>query len=547
MPMDLNAATEIRHIIQGHSTGVRFLKVGPLVKAKFQSYGRGKPGDYADLLFVCTHPEYKEEICRVRRGGHYHEAESTSFTKTTDLIDAGGAPVEINILGSESGIPKLVSSSLAGTDRFAAGDKEPVTLPVGIPRLQWDGGFTISHALGLGPNSTYLNALVAARQIPSRVWSIFWGRMWTGSADMDGGIVLGGYDKEKVIGKNFTAQLDYSENMGCWTGMRVIIVDVIANFPYGADVSIMSGNLPVRSCIVPQRQLLWEVPADIATELRKKTGLVSSSPAMSQTAFHALATMLNTTATGLVFDGDLTFVLSSGLRIRVPNNQLIVPRIGYAEDGSRVIDQSQKDLLVYSVTGNQPSTLGRYLVTAAYLMINHEAGTFTMWQGNPSRKSTLVPVSQTSEQCSPESSGDGLGTTDNGNMDGGGRGGSSGNSGGQNEPESDPTTETSVSVGTIVGAAVGGAAGLACIVALVVFCLWKRRRQRGTRTGGFLPDDGPVAHIDNTEPKEIGSLPPRVTELVAESLRPELSGDFRGYELHGSGPYGGVLNRGGGY
>jgi hypothetical protein len=65
MPMDLNAATEIRHITQGHSTGVRFLKVGPLVKAKFQSYGRGKPGDYADLRFICTHPEYREEVREV--------------------------------------------------------------------------------------------------------------------------------------------------------------------------------------------------------------------------------------------------------------------------------------------------------------------------------------------------------------------------------------------------------------------------------------------------------------------------------------------------
>lgn len=91
---------------------------------------------YDDQTAYNTNLIDNEEICRVRRGGHYHEAESTSFTKTTDLIDAGGAPIEINTLGSESGIPKLVSSSLAGTDRFAAGDKEPVTLPVGIPRLQ---------------------------------------------------------------------------------------------------------------------------------------------------------------------------------------------------------------------------------------------------------------------------------------------------------------------------------------------------------------------------------------------------------------------------
>lgn len=255
---------------------------------------------YDDQSTCNTNLIDNEEICRVRRGGYYYETESTSFTKTVDLIDAGGAPVEIGTKGSESGIPKLVSTSLAGTDRFVTGDKEPVTIPVGIPRLQWDGGFTISHALGLGPDSTYLNALVAARQIPSRVWSIFWGRMWTGNADMDGSIVLGGYDKEKVIGKNFTQRLDYSEDVGCWTGMKVTIVDVIANFPHAADVSIMSDNSPVRSCIVPQRQLLWEAPVNVATDLRRKTGLVSASPSISTREFHALATMLNTTATGSV-------------------------------------------------------------------------------------------------------------------------------------------------------------------------------------------------------------------------------------------------------
>ncbi|KAH6848028.1 aspartic peptidase domain-containing protein [Chaetomium sp. MPI-CAGE-AT-0009] len=466
-----------------------------------------------------------EEICHVRRGGTYYETESTSFTKTIDLVSAGGAPVEIGTQGSESGIPRLVSTSLAGTDRLAVGDNDAVTIPVGIPRLRWDGGFTIAHALGLGPNSTYLNALVAARRIPSRVWSIFWGRMWTGSADMDGSIVLGGYDEEKVIGQNFTERLDYSEGMGCWTGMRVTIVDVIANFNSGNDVSIMSGNSAVRSCIVPQRQLLWEAPSDIASDLRSKTGLVASK-AVPGTSFHALSTGINMTATGSVFDGDLTFVLSSGLRIRVPNNQFIVPRVDYSEDGSRVLNESQKDLLVFGV-GNQPSTLGRYFLTSAYLMVDHEAGTFTMWQGNPSTKSSLVSVSSTTEGCDPESSGGGSGNTDSGNTDGGDTG-----------PGSDPPTETSMSTGAIVGAAVGGAAGLACIVALVLFLLRKRRRQRGMETAGFLSDDAGAAYI-SSGPKEIADSS-RTTELAGGELRPELSSDFRGYELHGSGlPYGG--------
>lgn len=62
MPQDLNATTELVQIVGGGRSGVRFMKVGPLVEAKFQSYGRGKPGDYADLLFACKHPQYSKEV-----------------------------------------------------------------------------------------------------------------------------------------------------------------------------------------------------------------------------------------------------------------------------------------------------------------------------------------------------------------------------------------------------------------------------------------------------------------------------------------------------
>ncbi|KAK4152575.1 hypothetical protein C8A00DRAFT_16135 [Chaetomidium leptoderma] len=65
MPMDLNAATEVFQLVEGHRTGVRFLKIGPLVRAKFQSYGRGKPGDYVDLIFTCKHPQYREDVRNV--------------------------------------------------------------------------------------------------------------------------------------------------------------------------------------------------------------------------------------------------------------------------------------------------------------------------------------------------------------------------------------------------------------------------------------------------------------------------------------------------
>ncbi|KAK4139941.1 uncharacterized protein C8A04DRAFT_32579 [Dichotomopilus funicola] len=63
MPLDLDSATEVFHLTKDKSApGVRFLRVAPLVKAKFQSYGREKPGDYVDLLFICTHPKYGAEV-----------------------------------------------------------------------------------------------------------------------------------------------------------------------------------------------------------------------------------------------------------------------------------------------------------------------------------------------------------------------------------------------------------------------------------------------------------------------------------------------------
>ena len=175
---------------------------------------------------------------------------------------------------------KLLSTSLGGTEHFAAGASNFTTMPIGIPRVRWDNGYTMLHALGLGSNSTYLNALAGTGAIPSRVWSIFWGRMWTGSkdTDMDGSVVLRGYDQEKVLGNNVTQPLDYTEDTGCWTGMKVTVTNVLVNFRNGTDYSVMPRNSAVQCCLAPQRQLLWEGPNDIvdafigATRMTESTG-----------------------------------------------------------------------------------------------------------------------------------------------------------------------------------------------------------------------------------------------------------------------------------
>jgi hypothetical protein len=55
-------------------------------------------------------------ICELRRGHLFSEENSATYTKTSDIIEAGGAPDEVTFTGSELGVRKLVLSSLAGTD-----------------------------------------------------------------------------------------------------------------------------------------------------------------------------------------------------------------------------------------------------------------------------------------------------------------------------------------------------------------------------------------------------------------------------------------------
>lgn len=160
------------------------------------------------------------------------------------------------------------------------------------------------------------------------------------------------------------------------------------------------------------------------------------------------------------YDGDLTISLSSGLSVRVPNSQFMTPFVQIGYDGARFYNESIKEFL-YNSVGNQPATLGRYFLTAAYLMVNHDANSFTLWQGNPTSSSTLVPVldEQAAAAC--------------------------GNATGVVQQSATATASASsnassggVSTGAIVGAAVGGVAALAAIAGIIAFLFRRRRQQR---------------------------------------------------------------------
>lgn len=217
---------------------------------------------------------FSDTICEVRRGNLFDANNSDTYSKGKDVPDAGGAREEASLEGSEKGIGKLMDTSLGATDTLSLdGSDELENFPFATPRLRWDHGYTFLHSLGMGRNSTYLNALKDAGKISARVWSIFWGRMWTDDP-LDGSVVVGGYDSAKVIGDNYTEALDYTDasGSGCWTGMRVIVRDIKLNDRDGFDRSIFPVNTAMPFCIVPQRQLLMEAPGSLLESFEKATG-----------------------------------------------------------------------------------------------------------------------------------------------------------------------------------------------------------------------------------------------------------------------------------
>lgn len=163
------------------------------------------------------------------------------------------------------------------------------------------------------------------------------------------------------------------------------------------------------------------------------------------------------------------------------NDQFLTPFVQIGYDGARFFNESIKELLINPT--DQPPTLGRYFFTAAYLMVNHDSNTFTMWQGNPSSSSNLVTV--VSENAA-KSCGNVSGVvqpsattsiTPGASTTGAAESSSSGSS-------------KKASTGVIAGATVGGVA-LVAAAGLFAFFLLRKRRQSENQPRHELANEKP--------------------------------------------------------
>lgn len=215
-----------------------------------ETYIYGKSG-------FCT-GDYSSEACLTFRGGKYDTSESSTDKSIGIRTDSDGFKVD----WTEDTLSFDSNTSLS-------------SFGFGIPQQDLNQAFTSQCQLGLGRNSSFLQALVSAGEIGTKAYSMFWGLVG-GPAEKQtrGSLILGGLDKSLIADQNdnFTASLFWGSR--CGTGMLVTISDILLNWPNGTDVSIFMGSqsTALQACISPSFAGLMSLPLSYYNNFRSLAG-----------------------------------------------------------------------------------------------------------------------------------------------------------------------------------------------------------------------------------------------------------------------------------
>ncbi len=185
--------------------------------------------------------------CAYQLGGLFDEGNSSTWSSA-----ATRSVLKTAI--ENSGIDPNHTMDLWGTDTIR------MTANVSIPRFPISvsrGPGETMNTLGLGANSTLLNFLSSVGSIPSKTWSYWQG--WTGAEaqhQMDGTLVLGGYDAAKISGDKITIPMNtMNETHNCYIST---ITDIKMNLKNGSNLSLFGPNqaAAAKACLEPHFTLL---------------------------------------------------------------------------------------------------------------------------------------------------------------------------------------------------------------------------------------------------------------------------------------------------
>lgn len=165
--------------------------------------------------------------------------------------------------------------------------------------------------------------------------------------------------------------------------------------------------------------------------------------------------------------------MDQGLQLTVPNDIMVVPEAYIGPSGQAETNNSAATLLMYPAIGENQSgvtILGRPFFSAAYLMVDLDAQTFTLWKANATTDERLVTVGGSCADTPRVND-----APPNATMSSAGTGSSTSSPAAGASGSTKP--EKSISVGTIAGIVVGVVCGLGIIVGAIALVVARRRRR----------------------------------------------------------------------
>ncbi|OCK76877.1 acid protease [Lepidopterella palustris CBS 459.81] len=451
--------------------------------------------------------------CMTHRGGFYHPEKSSTWKNTTPAYPPNWEPTEKQTDGS------------VGVDQFVL--NENVTLqqfPFGNPNntITVANG-NVQASLGLGRNSSILSILERAGSIGSQSFGYWWGLDGaTDPATMDGGVVLGGYDLAKIKNPENNHTGSFSPPGGlCPEGMEITINEMILNFPNGSNPNMMSsllGSNPITACLCIQCPTVMSMPIDpYYNRLENWTDSFNFNRSGGINFFDMMYLAKD------AYQGDFTITLDSGLSIRVPNSQLVIPDRTISGDGSIASNESVRDYMFYSlqdVNAHDTPRIGRIFFTSAYIFINNDDKTFTIWEANPTTETNIISVQNAQVQKACSVAATSIMPTSTITVS------SAISSPSSSTTQSAAPTSSHISGGAIGGIVTGAIVAIGVFGLLLYWLLSKRKRANAINEAANqnnLPNVGevqwkpptPRVEMHGYEPPEVGEapLPPLPQEL----------------------------------
>ncbi|GAB7363947.1 hypothetical protein MBLNU230_g4509t1 [Neophaeotheca triangularis] len=374
--------------------------------------------------------------CDTYYGGLFNTTSSLTFEARDNVTDAG---YDEDTFRGRGDLPYLS----VGVDRCVLGNASLADFPFAMSR---DKGLPLAK-MGIGRDSPLLTRLKESGHIGSRSYG-YWHGLDAYNTQMDGAVVFGGYDAAKTSGDNLTFQLT-EVTLRCPSGMRVKLTDICMFREDRADIEFHPFREPeIEACLDIGTRAFIILPKEPYFQMFEVavngTQFYNGPLSDDEYAIYRL-NRLPLVEAGRASELSMS-IHSGGLIFNASNDVLVRPAKYLEPDGTLASVNSTSQVSIGLFMGetiyNTSFILGDAFLSAAYVFVNYDANTFTLWRANATEAQELVAVGGDSADCEDE----------------------------------DQDSASSVSTGAIAGATVGGAVGASLIAAAIYFF---RRHKRG--------------------------------------------------------------------